>query len=162
MHNSNKKRILTTMRNQNQETTPKTKFNSTITTNNRENFTHHTSQRRFNAIEIAIAIAAKSNSRIRLQFVNNMHNSNKKRNLKAMPNQHLKSKSNSPITTNNRDEKNHNHHQSNNVIVIINAPIYNNRIRNKTNNTRLQQFIWFVNVQVICSAKRAMATCSKL
>ena len=42
-----------------------------------QNFTHHTSQSRFNAI--AIAIAAKSNSGIRLQFVNNMHNSNKKR-----------------------------------------------------------------------------------
>jgi hypothetical protein len=40
-----------------------------------------TSQSRFNAI--AIAIAAKSNSGIRLQFVNNMHNSNKKRNVKA-------------------------------------------------------------------------------
>ena len=118
-----------------------------------------TSQRRFNAI--AIAIAAKSNSGIRLQFVNNMHNSNKKRNLKAMQNQHRKLKSNSPITTNNRDEKNHNHHQSNNVIVINNAPIYNNRIRNKTNNTRLQQLIWCVNVQAICSAERAMATCSK-
>ena len=51
-----------------------------------QNFTHHTSQSRFNAI--AIAIAAKSNSGIRLQFVNNMHNSNKKRNLKAMQNQH--------------------------------------------------------------------------
>jgi hypothetical protein len=62
-----------------------------------------TSQSRFNAI--AIAIAAKSNSGIRLQFVNNMHNSNKKRNLKAIQNQRRKSKSNSPITTNNRDEK---------------------------------------------------------
>jgi hypothetical protein len=45
-----------------------------------QNFSHHASQSRFNAI--AIAIAAKSNSGIRLQFVNNMHNSNKKRNLK--------------------------------------------------------------------------------
>jgi len=78
-----------------------------------------------------------------------------------MRNEHRKLKSNSPITTNNRDETNHNHDQSNNGIVIINAPIYNNRIRNKTNNTRLQQLILFVNVQVICSAKRAMATCSK-
>jgi hypothetical protein len=68
-----------------------------------QNFTHHTSQSRFNAI--AIAIAAKSNSGIRLQFVNNMHNSNKKTNLKAMQNQHRQKKSNSPITTNNRDEK---------------------------------------------------------
>jgi len=68
-----------------------------------QNFTQHASQSRFNAI--AIAIAAKSNSGIRLQFVNNMHNSNKKRNLKAMQNQHRKSKSNSPITTNNRDRK---------------------------------------------------------
>ena len=68
-----------------------------------QNFTQHTSQSRFNAI--AIAIAAKSNSGIRLQFVNNMHNSNKKRNLKAMQNQHRKSKLNAPITTNNRDRK---------------------------------------------------------
>jgi hypothetical protein len=43
-----------------------------------------TSQSRFNAI----AIAAKSNSGIRLQFVNNMHNSNKKRNLEPMQNGH--------------------------------------------------------------------------
>jgi hypothetical protein len=59
-----------------------------------QNFTQHTSQSRFNAI--AIAIAAKSNSGIRLQFVNNMHNSNKKRNLKenakSTSNQQLKSK----------------------------------------------------------------------
>ena len=68
-----------------------------------QNFTHHTSQSRFNAI--AIAIAAKSNSGIRLQFVNNMHNSNKKTNFKTMQNQHRQKKSNSPITTNNRDEK---------------------------------------------------------
>ena len=47
-----------------------------------QNFTQHASQKRFNAI--AIAIAAKSNSGIRLKFVNNMHNSNKKRDLKAM------------------------------------------------------------------------------
>jgi len=51
-----------------------------------QNFTQHTSQSRFNAI--AIAIAAKSNSGIRLQFVNNMHNSNKKTNFKTMQNQH--------------------------------------------------------------------------
>ena len=51
-----------------------------------QNFTQHASQSRFNAI--ANAIAAKSNSGIRLQFVNNMHNSNKKRNLKAMQNGH--------------------------------------------------------------------------
>ena len=57
-----------------------------------QNFTHHTSQSRFNAI--AIAIAAKSNSGIRLQLVNNMHNSNKKRNLKAMQNQHQINNSN--------------------------------------------------------------------
>jgi hypothetical protein len=48
--------------------------------------------RRFNAI--AIAIAAKSNSGIRLQFVNNIHNSNKKTNLKAMQNQHQINNSN--------------------------------------------------------------------
>jgi hypothetical protein len=68
-----------------------------------QNFTHHASQSRFNAI--AIAIAAKSNSGIRLQFVNNMHNSSKKRNFKAIQNQRRKSKLNAPITTNNRDEK---------------------------------------------------------
>jgi len=101
-----------------------------------QNFTHHTSQSRFNAI--AIAIAAKSNSGIRLQFVNNMHNSNKKTNFKTMQNQHRQKKSKSPVTTNNRDEKNHNHNQNNYVIVIINAPIHDNRFRNKTNNTRLQ------------------------
>jgi hypothetical protein len=67
-----------------------------------QNFTQHTSQSRFNAI--AIAIAAKSNSGIRLQFVNNMHNSNKKRNFKAMQNQHQINNSNR-AKRNNRNLK---------------------------------------------------------
>jgi hypothetical protein len=74
-----------------------------------QNFTHHTSQSRFNAI--AIAIAAKSNSGIRLQFVNNMHNSNKKTNFKAMQNQHQINNSNRTKHKQSQHETHDDHHE---------------------------------------------------
>jgi hypothetical protein len=74
-----------------------------------QNFTHHTSQSRFNAI--AIAIAAKSNSGIRLQFVNNMHNSNKKTNFKTMQNQHRNKQSQHETHDDHHEQQQRRHHR---------------------------------------------------
>jgi hypothetical protein len=104
-----------------------------------QNFTHHTSQSRFNAI--AIAIAAKSNSGIRLQFVNNMHSSNKKTNFKTMQNQHRTSTTQIKQTINNRNMKLMMTIMNSNNDVIVASIVHATITRLMSSNMRKKQRI---------------------